>query len=247
MIYVTSDLHGHMDCLEKLLAHVNFCDGDWLYIIGDVIDRNQNGGVDILKWLLVQPNVQLIKGNHELMMLNNRWLFEEVTDDSIGELSADHLRLLNHWKRNGGEITMNALYKESKETIQDILEYIVDCPLYESVSVGGRNFLLVHGGLGNFEAGKKMSEYTTHDLVWTRPSLETVYDLDGVTLIIGHTPTRHYGEVFENRMVKTSSWWNIDTGAARSTGRPMLLCLDDLTEYYIEEDGSVAEVKVEAE
>ena len=43
MIYVTSDLHGHMDCLEKLLVHVDFCDGDWLYIIGDIIDRNQNG------------------------------------------------------------------------------------------------------------------------------------------------------------------------------------------------------------
>ena len=242
MIYVTSDLHGHMDCLEKLLAHVNFGDSDWLYIIGDIIDRNQNGGVDILKWLLIQPNVQLIKGNHELMMLNNRWLFEEVTEESINELSADHLRLLNHWRRNGGQITMNALRKEPKETVQDVLEYVVDCPLYESVSVGDRNYLLVHGGLGNFESGKRMSEYTTHDLVWTRPTLETVYDPDKFILIIGHTPTRHYGEVYENRMVKTSSWWNIDTGAARSAGRPMLLCLDDLTEYYIEEDGSVVRI-----
>ena len=53
MIYVTSDLHGHFDCLKTLLEYVRFTDDDWLYIIGDVIDRNQNGGVDILKWLLV--------------------------------------------------------------------------------------------------------------------------------------------------------------------------------------------------
>ena len=243
MIYVTSDLHGHMECLKKLLAHVNFGDGDWLYIIGDVIDRNENGGVDILKWLLVQPNVQLIGGNHELMMLANRWLFEEITDESIDELSPERLKRLNHWKRNGGEVTMNAMHKESKETIQDILDYIVDCPLYERLCVNGQNYVLVHGGLGNFAPEKPMSEYTAHDLVWTRPTLETIYAPDEFTLIIGHTPTRHYGEQYENRMIKTDSWWNIDTGAARSTGRPMLLCLDNSMEYYIEDDGSVMEIK----
>ena len=46
--------------LKKLLEYVNFYDDEdnWLYILGDVIDRNNNGGVDILKWLLFQPNVQ---------------------------------------------------------------------------------------------------------------------------------------------------------------------------------------------
>ena len=243
MIYVTSDLHGHMECLKKLLDHVNFGDGDWLYIIGDVIDRNENGGVDILKWLLVQPNVQLIGGNHELMMLANRWLFEEITDESIDELSTERLKRLNHWKRNGGEVTMNAMHKESKETIQDILDYIVDCPLYERLCVNGQNYVLVHGGLGNFAQEKPMSEYTAHDLVWTRPTFETIYAPDEFTLIIGHTPTRHYGEQYENRMIKTGSWWNIDTGAAASAGRPMLLCLDNLMEYYIEDDGSIMEIK----
>ena len=62
MVYVTSDLHGRMDCLEKLLDYVHFDEDEdnWLYILGDVIDRNNKGGVDILKWLLIQPNVQLI-------------------------------------------------------------------------------------------------------------------------------------------------------------------------------------------
>ena len=241
MLYVTADLHGRMDCFEKLLAHVGFGDDDWLYIIGDVIDRNANGGVDILKWLLLQPNVQLIQGNHELMMLANRWLFEEITDDNLDVLNTANMNLLSHWERNGGEVTMKALKKESAETRQDILDYLDDCPLYESVEIGKRNYLLVHGGLGNFAPNKRMSEYTPGDLVWTRPALNTVYDPDKYIVILGHTPTSYYSECYKNRMIKTDSWWNIDTGAAALTGRPMLLCLDTCREYYIEENGTILE------
>ena len=242
MIYVTSDLHGHMDCLEKLLAYVSFSDDDWLYIIGDVIDRNEIGGVDILKWLLVQPNVQLILGNHELLLLSNRWLFREVTDDSLDLLNPMNIKSLNLWKRNGGDCTMKALKEESQETRQYILDYLDDCPLYESVTIDGRKYLLVHGGLGNYEPNKSIDDYSVHDLVWTRPSLDTVYNPDKYIVIIGHTPTYFYSEKYQSRMIKTVSWWNIDTGAARSDGRPMLLCLDTLKEYYIEDDGNVLEL-----
>ena len=40
-------------------------------------------------------------------------------------------------------------------------------------------------------------------------------------------------------MIKADSFWNIDTGAAMEEGRPMLLCLDTLKEYYLTEDGKV--------
>ena len=62
MIYLTSDIHGKKDCLEKLLDYVHFNDGEennFLFILGDVIDRNNNGGVDILKWLLSSPQMDL--------------------------------------------------------------------------------------------------------------------------------------------------------------------------------------------
>ena len=80
MVYVTSDLHGRMDCLEKLLDYVHFDEDEdnWLYILGDVIDRNNKGGVDILKWLFIQPNVQLILGNHEVKDIGTLVLVTEV-------------------------------------------------------------------------------------------------------------------------------------------------------------------------
>ena len=175
MVYVTSDLHGRMDCLKKLLDYVHFSDDEdnWLYILGDVIDRNNKGGVDILKWLLVQPNVQLILGNHEQMLLSNGWVFQEINEDSIDAIDEKNISLLSHWESNGGGCTMKALSQESQETRQDILDYLDDCPLIESVCVGDRNYVLVHSGLGNYSPSKKMRDYSMDELLWDRPYLET--------------------------------------------------------------------------
>ena len=243
MIYVTSDLHGRFDCLKKLLEKVHFSDSDWLYIIGDVIDRHDKGGVDILKWLLVQPNVQLILGNHEQFLMNNRWIFSEVNNTNLGSFNSGNLNSLAVWKANGGDVTINSLSKEcSPETWMDILDYLDDCPLMETVSVGDRNYVLVHGGLGNYSNTKKLSEYTPREVLWERPTMVTTYDPENYTVIVGHTPTVVYGENYRNRMIKTANgWWNIDTGAAMNDGYPMLLCLDDLTEYYFADSETIVE------
>ena len=158
MIYVTSDIHGRMECLKKLLEYVSFYDDEdnWLYILGDVIDRNNNGGVDILKWLLFQPNVQLILGNHEQMLLSNRWVFQEINEESIDDLDNKKIDLLSLWESNGGGCTMKALSQETPETRRDILEYLDDCPLYDSVCVNDKNFVLVHSGLGNYSPNKRI-------------------------------------------------------------------------------------------
>lgn len=71
MTYVISDLHGYpLEKFKKLLEKAKFSDDDFLYILGDVIDRNGDGGVEMLCWLFEQPNVQLILGNHEAMLLS---------------------------------------------------------------------------------------------------------------------------------------------------------------------------------
>lgn len=53
MTYVISDLHGYsIEKLKILLEKAGFCENDFLYILGDVIDRNGDGGVGILRWVV---------------------------------------------------------------------------------------------------------------------------------------------------------------------------------------------------
>lgn len=229
MIYVVSDLHGYPH--EKFLALLDkagFGKDDFLYILGDVVDRNGDGGVETLNWLMYQTNVQLILGNHEAMLLACSFVFDEITEDSIESLTAEKIDMLTRYQLDGGDITLKAMQKLPKETQQDILDYLRDCPLYETVNAGGKDFILVHAGLGNFDPNKQIEDYTTEELLWSWPELTDVYYKDKMT-VFGHTPTFSFGDEYEGKIIKTNTWIDIDVGAG--FGRePVMVRLEDMGE-----------------
>lgn len=235
MIYVISDLHGFpLEKFKKLLKIAEFSDDDFLYILGDVIDRNGDGGVEMLCWLIEQSNIQLLLGNHEAMLLACKFVFDEITDESIEALNEDKITLLNNYMLNGGDVTLKSLSKlgkKSPETVRDIYDYLADAPLYEAVTAGDNDFILVHGGLENFRKDKKLSEYTADELIWCWPELDDEY-FDNIITVFGHTPTMSYGNENKGNILKTRTWIDIDVGAAYGE-EPILLRLDDLMEFSL--------------
>lgn len=239
MQYVCSDLHGFsIDKFKLMLNKVGFNDYDFLWILGDVIDRGTDG-IKILKWLMTQPNAQLILGNHEAMLLACDFIFEEITEDSITKLTGTKLNTYATWVSNSGQPTLNALSAMRNNEIKYILEYLREAPLYETVTINGRDFILTHSGLGSFKKDKKLSEYSSVDLLWNRPNLNREY-FDDVTVIFGHTPTVYYGENYKGKAVKTKTWIDIDVGAGLGLN-PMLLRLDDLKEFYFDDNMQIIE------
>lgn len=50
MTYVISDLHGYLlEKLKKLLGKAGFCDDAEMFILGNVVDRNGDGGETIIR------------------------------------------------------------------------------------------------------------------------------------------------------------------------------------------------------
>lgn len=70
MIYVLSDIHGQSRRFHSILSQIDLKDEDTLYILGDVIDRNPDG-IRILREIISHPNMQMLLGNHEHMMLQS--------------------------------------------------------------------------------------------------------------------------------------------------------------------------------
>ena len=235
MIYVTADLHGiHPKEFQKLLDKAAFGEDDFLFILGDVIDRG-DFGAELLAWLTQQPNMQLILGNHEAHLLSCAFLFADVNDESLNALSLANMALVQNWIENGGRPTMKGfqrLLKQDPELVLGILEYLQDAPLFEEIQVNGREYILVHSGLGeDFSPERPLREYPAQDFLFTRPDLFTVYYPDK-TVIFGHTPTGFFGDAFRGRVIRTGTWVNIDTGVYAGNS-PALLCLDDGREFYL--------------
>ena len=232
MIYVTSDLHGYpLEKFKALLEKAEFGSDDFCYVLGDVIDRGTEG-IKTLRWIMRQPNFELILGNHEDMMLGCDFILDEITEESIANLTGTKFDCYLNWISNGGQQTLNELFSLRREEIKYIFEFLEDAPLYAAVTAGDRDFILTHSGLGSFDKTKRLSEYTPHDLLWTRPSLETEY-FEDITTVFGHTPTFYYGDEYTGKAVFTDTWIDIDTGAAGGRS-PMLLRLDDLKEFYMD-------------
>lgn len=149
----------------KMLLQIRFCENDELYILGDVIDRNPDG-IRILKMIMGQPNIHLLLGNHEYMML-------QLLTMDIEENRSAYLDLYSLWCfYNGGQVTYEAYLKESPETQNRILEYLRNLPIEAEVCVNGRNTLLVHASPTSLYPGPLLDmPNETSFAVWNRLSI----------------------------------------------------------------------------
>lgn len=232
--YAIADMHGYpLEKFEALLKKAGFTDEDYLYVLGDVVDRNGDGGVRMLRRLMEMENAELLLGNHENMLLLCDFMFDADETPDPSAFTNFQMCAYEHYLRNGGGVTIENLRKlreKEPDAIADIFDFISELPTYAAVSCGERDFILTHAGLGNFSPDKKLSEYALDELVWMRPTIDTEY-FDDVTTVFGHTPTLYYGEAHRGKVLKTRTWINIDTGAASGIP-PALIRLDDLEVFY---------------
>ena len=162
--YVMSDLHGQGNLFRAMLAKIAFSRADTLYILGDVVDRGPDG-IALLRQIMDAPNMHLLLGNHEHMML--RYLSPDVTEQEI-----------RRWDRNGNVPTLEGWWRLSSMQQAKLRAYLTSLPVQRRLTVGQRDFFLVHGFPGE----------TDFECVWGRPMPEAPNPIEGTTLIIGHTP-----------------------------------------------------------
>ncbi len=161
MHYVMSDIHGHSKRFESILKQINLQENDTLYILGDVIDRNPDG-VRLLRRIMKMPNVKMVLGNHEHMMLKALYYPIELWSKWHDE-KAIRQDNLNTWYRNGGEVTHYYLKHNRKEVRQEIFEYLDKLPVNIEVEVNGKSFILGHAGIWHEEISNRRSNYTVED------------------------------------------------------------------------------------
>ena len=231
MVYVISDLHGYpFDSFLCLLKMSGFCDDDHLYVIGDVVDRGDDG-IKYLKWIMEQKNVELLLGNHEDMMRSCDFMFRPIDFEKSSELDLIQRLDLATWMRNGAEPTLKSLLALDDDEKMKILEYLNNLPLYIKTVVNDKQYLFVHSGLGGFSKDKPLDEYKKNDIIWNRPELSDRYYDDMIT-VFGHTPSWYYGEELAGEIIITDTWIDIDSGAGYGYS-PVLLRLDDMKQFTV--------------
>ena len=225
MIYVLSDIHGNLNNFNSIMAQINLQETDTLYVLGDVIDRHPDG-IRILRRIMSAPNIKMLLGNHEYMML------KAIDVNGVIDYQARSL-----WYYNGGDCTHKYIKHIRKSIREEIFEYIESLPLNIDIEVGGKKYKLVHGYpkeyyiRGDFEYPSE-----TYFAVWKRIVSDEEFDED-YTLIFGHTPTHYYQLELPLQVWFGKNVIGIDCGSGfpdymKSKGRLACLRLDDMKVFY---------------
>ena len=231
MIYAVSDIHGCYKKYKKLLKKFNFGLDDTLYVLGDVIDRGPDG-FKILLDMAQRPNVINLMGNHEAMAIRAlSHILCAVQRGSGSALSEDGAEDVELWFYNGGELSLADFLWLNEEETQTVWDYMTDMPLYQEVTAGGRQFVLVHGGLKNFSPSRPLHDYEPDEILWCRPEQDTAYYPDKY-VVFGHTPVQLLNRNAPAKIYQKGNLIDIDCGCVFS-GRLGCLCLDTMEEIYV--------------
>ena len=232
MTYVLSDIHGNLGRFESIMKQINLQPDDTLYILGDVVDRYPNG-IKILRRIMKMPNVKMLLGNHEYMMLGAIGHCKDAAD----EKENTNWKQRRHWYRNGGMVTHENIKHIRKEYRAEVFQFLRQLPVNLEVEVNGIKYKLVHGS--PVENYNKYSwaciDYKNKEefAVWER-WYETSLIPEGFVLIFGHTPTCHFQNVDPWSIWKSDDAIGIDCGCGYEEGRLACLRLDDMKEFYSE-------------
>lgn len=189
------------------------------YILGDVVDRGPDG-IAILQKIMESPNIRMLLGNHEHMMLN--YLDKEYRIYS-------QFRAIDLWKRNYGMITLESFKKISKKEQNEILEFLKKLPINIDIEVNDKKYKLVHSFPLEFyeDFGFRYHDETEFS-VWER--IDKTYfkmftKLD-YTTIFGHTPTVNYQTEKQMKIWKHDSGKlvGIDCGCASTRRKLTIFC-----------------------
>ena len=127
--YVCSDLHGEYDAYKAIIEKLG--KDDKLYILGDVIDRGDDG-IKILQDIMERQKkgqVEFLMGNHEFMMIQTL-------------LNIENYR--NAWFGNGGEATYKEFKKLTPEKQEEMKEFLINSAIYKQINTGNQDYYLIH-------------------------------------------------------------------------------------------------------
>ena len=251
-----SDFHAHAWPLEFINKQFLYR-YDHIYILGDVIDRGENGDgenglsilIEVMDLVKQYPDkIHFIPGNHE------HFLYTYM--DTIESTKVGFLNLL----RNGGEKTLNdidTLYQNNKPLFKELKQWLENQPLQIKHIYNGKTYCMAHAffdeklyrlnpdvsfkdiSLKTEQDYKEFRRNPIFNILWFRKG-ENAFSLASLppsseTVVIGHTP-QHDGLLNLNLYNDDDEEIKIvcvDGGIAKAQNEGYILKFDGDTEYPV--------------
>ncbi len=216
-------MHGNYQKYQALLSEISFKDSDILYVLGDIVDYGDEP-MELIADMSMRYNVYPIVGEHDFRAIRMLQGFDNMLK-SGDTPDPEYIAEMTEWMAEGGKVTLDGFRALDEEMREGVLDYLSDLALYEEVTVKGKNYLLVHAGIADFDPDTDIDDYQPEDFITEPANLGTVYYEDK-TLIVGHVPTA------SGKIERSEGVIAIDGGVAEG-GQLACLCLETGKEFYV--------------
>lgn len=210
-VWCCSDIHGYYSFYEQIKTIIN--PEDKVICLGDCGDRGPHSW-KTLKAILSDPQIILLKGNHEDILA--KALKAYIENDNT------HHRDIQLCWANGGINTFLAVTSEERD-ILEVIKVLNSLPLkYNYTNKTGKKIFLSHAG---------MTPGKPYDLLWDREHFWDAWPKEcNIDLVVhGHTPIQNYQDedITEPYIYCDGHKINIDAGSYIDK-KGILLNLDTL-------------------
>ena len=223
MTYVMSDIHGNYQKFRALLSEISFKESDVLYIVGDLVDFGDEA-MELIADISVRLNVYAIAGEHDYLAARMLYGFDKMLKSGATP-DAGYISEMTAWVQNGGQATLDGFRALDADEREGVLDYLSDLTLFEEVEAGGKEYLLVHAGIADYDPDTELEDYQPEDFFGA--SLDPTRPLvDGKTVVVGHAPTK------SGKIERGEGSIFMDCGVCDG-GRLGCLCLETGEEFYV--------------
>ncbi len=222
MTYVISDIHGNYQKFRALLSEIAFKENDVLYLLGDLVDFGEEA-MELIADVSVRLNVYAIAGEHDYLAARMLYGFDKMLKSGATP-DAVYISEMTAWVQNGGQATLDGFRALDEEQREGVLDYLSDMTLFEEVEAGGKEYLLVHAGIADYEPDTDLEDYQPEDF-FSSPIDPEVALVKGKTVVVGHVPTK------SGRIERGAGSILMDCGACEG-GKLACLCLETGEEFY---------------
>lgn len=181
--WVIPDIHGCAKTLKALIEEmIKPSKYDWLYFLGDYIDRGP-GSKEVIDYLMhlqyEDYNIRTLMGNHEDYMV--KAYEEEINLKSVLGIKMKN-RKKKEWLFHGGKETMESFQlADLKEFPKKYVDWMRNLEYYIELD----NYILVHAGF-NFKSETPFED--TDAMLWLRDFDIDSKKVNNKKIIHGHVP-----------------------------------------------------------
>ncbi len=217
MNYIAYGFEGSLEKFDELAKKINFRDSDIMYILGDLAVGE--GAAELISELGMKMNVYPIFGAKDFLALRLLSGFDKLLREG-GTPNSSYISQMKLWAENGGQAVLEGFRALDADMREGVIDYLGELMLYDEVTVGGKTYFMLNGGISNFDPDADPEDYESADFAAEKLDMSKKY-YDGKIMVTANAAQGVYDDI-------TQRGDNICIGC----GRVACLCLETGEKFY---------------